>query len=77
MMAIRPITDERRKYSRAGISFPVECSVLSSNTYFYTVCKDVSAGGIKILSDKFFSKDNLLKVSINLIDTVMQMKAKV
>jgi c-di-GMP-binding flagellar brake protein YcgR len=77
MMAIKSITDERRKYPRSGISFPVECKLPASNTYFYTVSKDISAGGIKIISNRFFSKDNLLKVSINFIDTVIELRAKI
>ncbi|MDD5194422.1 MAG: PilZ domain-containing protein [Candidatus Omnitrophica bacterium] len=77
MMAIKPIMHERRKFPRANISFPVECNPLTSNTYFYTVSKDMSPSGIKILSNTFLSKDALFKVSINFIDKVMQLKAKV
>ena len=71
------ITPNRRKYPRIPISFPVECDILSPANYFYTVSRDLSAAGIKILSNRFFSKDNLLKVSINFVDRVMQLKARV
>ncbi|MBU2102279.1 MAG: PilZ domain-containing protein [Candidatus Omnitrophica bacterium] len=77
-MVIKEINPlERRKYPRVPISFPVECNVLSTAKYFYTVSKDLSTTGIKILSDHFFSKDKLFKVSINFVDKVMQLKARV
>ena len=69
--------EERRKYLRADVSFPVECDLLTQNNYFYTVCKDLCLGGIKILSNKFISKDNILKININFIDEVLRLKAKV
>lgn len=69
--------DEKRKNSRSPVSFPVECNVLPGKEYFYTVSKDLSIGGVRILSDEFLSKNNCLKLNINLIDKVLGMKAKV
>lgn len=68
---------EKRKYLRSCVSFPIECSILSKHSYFYTVSKDVSAGGVRILSDDFLPKNNYLKLNINLIDKVVGAKAKV
>lgn len=68
---------ERRKYPRISISFPVECNLLPASSYFYTVCKDLSLGGLKILSEKFIPKDKLLKINIDLIDRVVNTKARV
>jgi c-di-GMP-binding flagellar brake protein YcgR len=68
---------EKRKHPRIGISFPVECKVLPSKDYFYTVSKDLSTGGAKILSSDFLVKDDSLKLNINLIDKVLSVKAKV
>ncbi len=68
--------EERRSNPRAGISFPVECEPLSRSKYFCTVCKDLSVGGIKIISSDFIPKNSLLKVHVNLIDTVVDLKAK-
>lgn len=68
---------ERRTYSRIDISFPVECNILPKRNYFYTVSKDLSSAGVKILSNDFLSKGNFLKVNINLIDNVINLKAKV
>ncbi|MFA5008630.1 MAG: PilZ domain-containing protein [Candidatus Omnitrophota bacterium] len=68
---------ERRKYPRVDISFPVECDELVRKNYFYTVSKDLSTGGVKIFSNKFFPRNEQLKVSINLIDRMVNLKAKV
>ncbi len=68
---------EKRKHPRIRISFPVECKVLPSKDYFYTVSKDLSTGGAKILSSDFLVKDDSLKLNINLIDKVLSVKAKV
>jgi len=68
---------EKRRNSRSPISFPIECSVIPGKEYFYTVTKDLSVGGARILSDEFLSKNNCLKLNINLIDKVLGIKAKV
>lgn len=69
--------DEKRRNQRSSISFPIECNVLPGKDYFYTVTKDLSVGGVRILSDDFLSKNNCLKLNINLIDKVLGVKAKV
>lgn len=69
--------DEKRKNSRSIISFPIECNILPGTAYFYTVTKDLSVGGVRILSDEFLTKNNPLKLNINLIDKVLGVKAKV
>ena len=68
---------ERRRSPRASVSFPIECRLLPERDYFYTVSKDLSASGARIVSDKFIAKNNLLKVNINLIDSVVDVKARV
>ncbi len=68
---------ERRKDPRIDISFPVECKILSSRDYFYTVSKDLSLNGTRILSNDFLRKSDSLKLNINLIDKVLNIKAKV
>lgn len=69
--------EDRRKYPRINISFPVECRALPRGNYFYTVSKDLSSGGVKIISDTFLPRDYLMKVYINLVDTIINLKAKV
>ena len=69
--------DERRQNPRVDVSFPLECKNLPSRNYFYTVSKDLSASGTKILINEFIPKDNMLKIHINLIDRVLDLKAKV
>jgi c-di-GMP-binding flagellar brake protein YcgR len=49
----------------------------TGKSYFYTVSKDLSAGGVKILTNEFIPKGNLLKVNINLIDDIVDLRAKV
>lgn len=68
---------ENRKSPRINVSFPVECRSLPARKYFYTVSKDLSLGGVKILSNCFLPKNDMVKVSINLIDSVLDLKAKV
>jgi len=68
---------ERRKYQRIDVSFPIECRAIPSTHYFYTVSKDVSQGGAKIVTNEFIPKENLLKVNLNIIDKVLNLKAKV
>ena len=69
--------NERRKFPRINVSFPIECRTLPSRNYFYTVSKDLSVGGTRILSNDFLPKDNELKLNINLIDKVLNIKARV
>lgn len=68
---------ENRKFPRAGVSFPVECKSLSAKKYFCTVSRDLSLGGVKIISNYFLPKDDTVKVSVNLINNVLNLKAKV
>jgi len=68
---------ERRKYPRIDISFPVECDEVLRKNYFYTVSKDLSTGGVRIVSNKFLPKNEQIKVSINLIDKIINLNAKV
>lgn len=69
--------EERRQHQRVGISFPVECTSLPSRKYFYTVTKDLSLGGARIISDAFLSKGEPFEVGVNLIDRVIDLEAKV
>jgi c-di-GMP-binding flagellar brake protein YcgR len=69
--------EERRQHPRIGISFPVECKILPSRKYFYTVSKDLSLVGARIIANTFIAKDNFLTLSVNLIDRVLDLKARV
>jgi len=69
--------NEKRKFPRVGVSFPVECKLSPTKNYFYTVSKDLSLGGVKIVSDYFLPKDDTVKVNINLIDSMLNLRAKV
>lgn len=68
---------ERRNSMRAGISFPVEYDLLPDNRYFYTVSKDLSRGGAKIITERFIPKGNTIKMHLNIIDQVVEVKARV
>ncbi|MFA7677687.1 MAG: PilZ domain-containing protein [Candidatus Omnitrophota bacterium] len=69
--------EERRQFPRVKVSFPVECKTLPSRKYFYTVSKDVSMIGMKILINGFIPRDRLLRLDLNLIDKVLELKAKI
>lgn len=68
---------EKRKNPRINVSFPVECKFLPSRSYFYTVSKDLSLNGVKIISNEFIPKDDFLKLNINFIDKILNLKVKV
>lgn len=68
---------ERRRDSRVGISFPVECNLAAKKDYFYTVTKDLTTTGTKIISNDFLIKGIMVKVNINLIDRMLNVKARV
>lgn len=68
---------ERRNDFRAGVAFPVECSKLPARSYFYTVSRDLSATGVRILSNDFLASGDTFKLNINLIDAILDIKAKV
>lgn len=70
--------EERRKAVRVHISFPIECRVLPERRkVFYTVTKNLSIGGAKILSEEFLPKEKTLKININLVNEIIEAKAKV
>lgn len=51
--------------------------MLSEKNYFYTVSKDISAGGVQIISNNFIPKNNIVKLTINFIDSLFTIKAKI
>src|SRR3989338_6870319 len=69
--------DERRKHPRISISFHIECKMLQSRDYFYTVSKDLSACGAKIISNEFIPKNDFMKLSLNFINKILDVKARV
>lgn len=68
---------ENRRFPRIQVSFPIECRSLLSRSYFYTVSKDLSLVGVKIITNEFLAKNDLLKININLINKMVNLKAKV
>ena len=71
------MAEERRRFPRIGISFPVECNLAPKKSYFYTVSKDLSSGGLKILTDTFLAKGSTIKINLNLINQLVPAKARV
>lgn len=69
--------EERRQYPRIGISFPVECEAPATKNFSYTVSKDLSLGGVRVFAANSVPKGRIVKVNINLIDEVLNLKAKV
>ena len=63
---------QRRKNPRINVSFTVGCCPLTKKKFFYTVSKDLSLQGIKLLSSCFFPKGTKIKLQINLIDKVLR-----
>lgn len=69
--------EEKRKYPRYKLSFPIECKRPGFSQYFYTVTKDLSLGGARIVTNDFFPKDGIFKVSLNMVKQIFNFKAKV
>ncbi|MBN2119466.1 MAG: PilZ domain-containing protein [Candidatus Omnitrophica bacterium] len=69
--------DEKREYSRIKISFPVRCEGLERHKPFYTVFKDISKGGLKLISEEFLSVNSFIKFEINLINNLIKGKGKI
>jgi c-di-GMP-binding flagellar brake protein YcgR len=69
---------EKREFKRVEVSFPVECKLQHpQKKYFYTVSKNISEGGAKIITNDFLAKGHHLNVDINLIDSLVTLQAKV
>ena len=69
--------EEKRKFERVRISFPVRCEGLQSHKPFYTVFKDISEGGLKLISEEFLAVNKFVKFEINLINNLVRGKGKI
>ena len=69
--------EDKRKFPRVNISFPIRCEGIKSRKDFYTVFKDISKGGVKLISNQFLALNKQLKFEINLIDKFIQGKGRV
>jgi len=69
--------EDKRKFSRVNISFPIRCEGVKFRKNFYTVFKDISKGGVKVISNEFLKLNKQLKFEINLIDKFIQGKGRV
>lgn len=69
--------EEKREYHRYKLAFPIECQMTKDPGYSYTVTKDLSLGGAKIISEKFIPKGKVLKMKLNLIKQVFSFKTKI
>jgi c-di-GMP-binding flagellar brake protein YcgR len=67
----------KRREPRLGVSLPVRCKILPKEDYFYTVSRDLSNHGAKIISDNFLSNNDMVKMSLNLINKRVDLKASV
>ncbi|MCF7870138.1 MAG: PilZ domain-containing protein [Candidatus Omnitrophica bacterium] len=69
--------ESKRKYFRYQLAFPVEYQQMSLLRYSHTVTKDLSLGGVKIISDGFVPKGSTLKLKLNLIKRVFNFKTRI
>ncbi len=68
---------DRRKYPRWQARFPVRFRLLGKpGTYVGSLSRDVSAGGVKIITDKFVPKDANLEVELFLENVKRLIPAK-
>ena len=69
--------ENKREHPRIKISFPVRCEDLTSHKSFYTVFKDISEGGVKIISEHFHAVNKFIKFEINLINSLVKGRGKI
>jgi hypothetical protein len=70
--------NERRENHRFDTAFPVECILLPERKkIFFTVSRNMSLGGIKILLDQFLPVGKGLKLQINLANEVAEARATI
>jgi c-di-GMP-binding flagellar brake protein YcgR len=70
--------DERRKQPRIDIVLPVECIFPEERAnILYTVCKNISLGGVQIIVQNSLSYGKNLGLRIDLIDKSVRAKAEV
>ncbi len=56
---------DRRRYPRWQVRCPVRFKVLGERgTYVGSLSRDLSAGGVKIITDRFVRKDSAVKVEV-------------
>ena len=71
------MSNENRKSPRARISFPLKCEVSEKTSYFNSVSKDLSNGGVRVLSEQFIAPGDTVSLNINLIEKMISARAKV
>lgn len=71
------MTLENRKAPRARISFPLKCEIGEKTSYFNSVSKDLSNGGVRVLSEQFVTPGDTINVNINLIEKMISARAKI
>ncbi len=58
---------ERRMYPRWRASLPIRYKILGeSGIYHGSLSKDIGAGGVRVITDRFLARDRLLDVEISL-----------
>lgn len=68
---------ENRQHSRVRISFPVRCEGIASRKPFYTVFKDISTGGIKLVSETFIGINKRVQFEINLVNELVKGRGRI
>ncbi|MDD3296386.1 MAG: PilZ domain-containing protein [Candidatus Omnitrophica bacterium] len=75
---LKILTDQRRKSSRAGISFPVKCVNFCQNGgKFDTFSIDLSLGGMKIACSNFLVPKNKVRINIHTGDETLKIESQV
>lgn len=61
---------QRRKYSRVEFSLPVEVASTDTTDKYVLETKNISGGGLKLISGKYFKTGCMLDVSFNIMDNI-------
>ncbi|KXZ39788.1 c-di-GMP-binding flagellar brake protein YcgR, contains PilZNR and PilZ domains [Alkalithermobacter thermoalcaliphilus JW-YL-7 = DSM 7308] len=68
---------QRRNYFRLDISLPVDIYDLEKQLILRGYTKDISGGGISLLSNKTISKNSIIFCKINIENNIYNIKSKV
>lgn len=59
---------ERRKYKRLAVSFPIHFKVKTTNKYGNTLSCDISGGGVKMMLEQFVAPKTDFMLEFTIVD---------
>ena len=67
----------KRKHSRAKISLPIYFQDTNSRKLFYTIFKNISEGGLKLVTEKSLTPGQSILFEMELVSSIVKGEGKV